>query len=298
LIISILLTCLFLSLEATEKKQPYIFSQKRILESFFEDLLENTTLGYVIYGQKPVELTGRTELDKTIPGTKEHYSSVKMFIGLERWNEIPANSKKNKYSFIQFSKNDCLNIIVINQQAFLKIITQNLLLFKYKFGSNFTAKDLLISLENSKNSFEDLFKEKIALLGIIFGYGVENAITYKNISSLEKILIANKPLDPPYKNPSLPKNEKEVKNQLKNSSSTKNAWAKLKEETKAEKEVAKQEVKPSEIEKISAGIGFLIQHSKDQDKEIEAIKKRQIRFETGRDDRFKEEAKESVEKIK
>jgi len=232
LIISILLTCLFLSLEATEKKQPYIFSQKRILESFFEDLLENTTLGYVIYGQKPVELTGRTELDKTIPGTKEHYSSVKMFIGLERWNEIPANSKKNKYSFIQFSKNDCLNIIVINQQAFLKIITQNLLLFKYKFGSNFTAKDLLISLENSKNSFEDLFKEKIALLGIIFGYGVENAITYKNISSLEKILIANKPLDPPYKNPSLPKNEKEVKNQLKNSSSTKNAWAKLKEETK------------------------------------------------------------------
>ena len=67
--------------------------------------------------------------------------------------------------------------------------------------------------------------------------------------------------------------------------------AKTKEEKVIEKAKEKTEVKPSEIEKISRGIGFLVQHSKEQDKRMTDIEKKQVRFETGRDDRFKEEAR-------
>ncbi len=233
LIICILLTSFFLDLEGTEffpEQQPYSFSKEKILDSFFQELFENTTTGYVVYGQKPIELIGIKDLENTIPGSKEHYFSVKMLIGSEMWNEMPSKLIKNKAIIIKSSQND--ELIIINRQAFLQVVNQNLLLFKYKFGINITAEGLLSSLEKSKNSFQTLFKEKIALQGIIFGYGVENAITYEKVSLLKKMLMSNTPSEPPYQESSFPKNENEVVKQLENNSDTKKTWIKIKEEAK------------------------------------------------------------------
>lgn len=233
LIICILLTSFFLNLEGTEvfpEQQPYSFSKEKILDSFFQELFENTTTGYVVYGQKPIELIGIKDLENTIPGSKEHYFSVKMLIGSEMWNEMPSKLIKNKSIIIKSSQND--ELIIINRQAFLQVVNQNLLLFKYKFGINITAEGLLNSLEKSKNSFQTLFKEKIALQGIIFGYGVENAITYEKVSLLKKMLMSNTPSEPPYQESSFPKNENEVVKQLENNSDTKKTWIKIKEEAK------------------------------------------------------------------
>ncbi len=193
------------------------FSPEKILEIFFKDLFEDTTAGYVIYGQKPVDLEGFQIREKTIPGTKERYASVQGLLALKYWKEISPNIKNQNYILIDFPTPTGYEITLINRQAFFNVVKANSLLFEYKFGIKITPDVLLDDL--IQKGFCSLFKENIALQGIVLGYGVENAICYECGSSFLKQLVP-KGL-PPYRLPSSPKNPEELAKKIKDKN-----WAK------------------------------------------------------------------------
>ncbi len=60
--LSILLVCSLCS----EERQPAVFSSEKVLETFFRDLFEKTTAGYVLYGEKPVDLENFSEREREL----------------------------------------------------------------------------------------------------------------------------------------------------------------------------------------------------------------------------------------
>ena len=203
--------------EIQDRQHPYAFSSERVLEVFFKDLFEKTTAGYVLYGQKPVDLEVILPLEKTIPGTKERRSSVVGLLALNYWNEIAPALKNQNHIFLDFSSPDGHEITIINRRAFLDVIKTNSLLFEYKFGNHIAPEALLENL--IQNGFSSVFKENIALQGIVLGYGVENSICYESGSSFLKQLTPQ--ISPPNQLSSISKNPEEVLQKIKDKN-----WAK------------------------------------------------------------------------
>lgn len=198
--------------ELKSRQQSYFFSPERVLEVYFKDLFDKTTAGYVLYGEKPVDLEVIPLREKTIPGTNERRSSVIGLLALTYWQKIAPNPKNQNYIFLDFLDSDAHEITLINRKAFLDVVKTNSLLFDYKFGCSTTPQTLLENL--IQNGFSSVFKENIALQGIVLGYGVENSICYECGSSFLKQLVPK--TSPPNQIPSPAKNPEEILQKIKN----------------------------------------------------------------------------------
>lgn len=204
--LSVFLICSLFS----EERQLAVFSSEKVLETFFRDLFEKTTAGYVLYGEKPVDLETFRERERTIPGTEERRSAVIGELGLRFWNRISPRGKGN-YLLLSSHDEAGWEILLVNRAAFLEIVKKNELLFEYKMGIGSTPQKMLDRLISE--GFEAVFKENIALQGIVLGYGVENAICYESGVSLKKRLESK--VTPPFQMISGPKNPEEMIEKLK-----------------------------------------------------------------------------------
>lgn len=241
------------------EQQPAVFSSEKVLETFFKDLFEKTTAGYVLYGEKPVDLETFPERERTIPGTVERRNAVIGGLGLRCWNRIspPPNGK---YLLLSSHDNDGWEVLLINRPAFIDAVRKNMLLFEYKMGIGSTPEGVLDNLISE--GFEAVFKENIALQGIVLGYGAENAICYESGISFKKRLEPK--VTPPFQIPTGPKNPEDMVEKL-----------------RAEKNWAKSEVqnltfyKPSEKnDRLKIPFSFL-KNSKKSKELINSYKKYQ-----------------------
>jgi hypothetical protein len=198
--------------ELKSRQQPYFFSPEKVLEVFFKDLFEKTTAGYVLYGEKPVDLEVVPLREKTIPGTNERRASVIGLLALTYWQKMAPNPKNQNYIFLDFPDSDGHELTLINRKAFLDVVKTNALLFDYKFGYSTSPPTLLENL--IQNGFSSVFKENIALQGIVLGYGVENSICYECGSSFLKQLVPK--TSPPNQIPLPAKNPEEILQKIKN----------------------------------------------------------------------------------
>ncbi len=167
-----------------ESGQPVVYSKTIILETFFRDLLENTPAGYVLYGRKPVYLHSFLGLEKTIPGSKAHEFSALTSLFLETWGSCSV--RKEGADCLLVEKDN--EFLLINRKEFIRVVTDNLSLFQYKMGIDISPEGLLASLSDPVNTFSSLFREEIALQGILLGYGTGNSITYEKGTRLIKSL--------------------------------------------------------------------------------------------------------------
>jgi FKBP-type peptidyl-prolyl cis-trans isomerases 1 len=213
---------LFFSNLESKEGQLYKYSPQSILESFYRDLFENTTAGYVIFGDKPISIEGFSLPEKEIPGTVEHRFSVVSLLALKHWENCIRN-KQREIFFISNCNEESryCELLFINRSQFLRVVKETLLLFQYKFGPKITPEGLL---ENLKNGFSSVFKEHIALQGVVLGYGVENAISYENVSLVKKHITVHSPV-PPYQLPIYSKTEEGTISKIKQS---KKDWENIK----------------------------------------------------------------------
>ncbi len=188
------------------------FPTDKELDLFFRQLVENTTIGYVLYGEKPVDLQGFRELEQTIPGTAERKRAVVGLLAQETLKQCPR--KVSKCLLSVYSVPTGYEILSINRKAFLTTVQANQLLFASRFGTLSTPQSIVDRLVNE--GFASTFKEHIALQGIILGYGTENAITYELGSSFLKSLAPK--ANPPFKMPSLHKTPLEQLARIKDTS--------------------------------------------------------------------------------
>jgi hypothetical protein len=193
-----------------EQRSALAFSKEKVLESFFRELFENTTAGYTLYGEKPVDLECIPDRERTIPGTRERRNSVIGGLALKYWeNTNPV--KTGKYNLIATPYEGGHEILLINRKAFLGAVKQSEPLFEYKMGSSFTPQGLLDMLVSE--GFSSLFQENIALQGIVLGYGAENAISYECGSGIKKQLEPK--ITPPFRLSDGSKTPEEIVQRLK-----------------------------------------------------------------------------------
>ncbi|MEK7340475.1 MAG: hypothetical protein AABZ92_07190 [Verrucomicrobiota bacterium] len=187
--------------------------ENQYLESFFKYLFENTTAGYVLYGERPIFYCAFKSVENTIPGTAEHRDAVLFTQGLNTWKQL--NIQVKNYLLVFFTSNEAKSFqefILINKKAFEDIVRKNLSLFQCKLGSQVNEQNLLDSILST--GFSSLFKCHEALQGILFGYGVENSLTYERGNALRKKALGSSKINPPFQSANEPITPDELKERI------------------------------------------------------------------------------------
>ena len=204
------------------------FLTQDVLIPFFRNLMENTPAGYVIFGEKPIYLGSFCQPEHLMPGSNKHREAIFTFLSLKA---LPRRISTSNYILmcqgLQDSSCESNEFMLINRKAFLRVVKDNLLLFKHKFGYSVTPEVLLERLIDPKLGFSKLFGEEIALQGIVLGYGTNNSITYERASSLSEI--SRNPLSPPNRLLAPPRTEEEMMSRFESSAKKKGVWKELKD---------------------------------------------------------------------
>lgn len=150
--------------------------QRDLLNAFLRATVESYS-GYTLYGDKPIALEGYAiypfgAMFAPLPGT---ISKIK---GIELWKDLNISPHNKEYFFVIFQEGNYCHMVSINRRAFLRVVNENISLFRYVLGPRVTAEQLLDNLIDAGNDFYHVLKNDNVLLGILLGYGTENAITH------------------------------------------------------------------------------------------------------------------------
>jgi len=154
--------------------------ERTLLEHFFQKLVKTEGLGYVLFGTKPVCLTGyflKMPLGNQLSRTDcflikkgwmvwkkyEHLFPHPNFIIFE---ENKLRDDPNLHPIFFISKKNCLDVVAKNKTFFEK-----------KLKTTFGTEEFLKQIE-VKQSLYDLINFHEGLLGILLGYGFESSMQY------------------------------------------------------------------------------------------------------------------------
>lgn len=154
--------------------------ERIVLENFFQILISSESLGYVLFGSKPICLSGY--FLKLPPGNmlrRSNNSLVKK--GWELWKKYEYLFPHPNYLIfaednIRGDKNNNA-IFFVNKVNLLKVVTNNIAIFSNILGSNFNSDGFLIKI-SERQSISELTNFHEGLLGIMLGYGAESSMLY------------------------------------------------------------------------------------------------------------------------
>jgi FKBP-type peptidyl-prolyl cis-trans isomerase len=150
--------------------------QRELLESFFSILVKDSLSGYVLYGDKPMCIEGHSLVSDS--GALSGFNDQKVILiqGLRFWQDLNLSVVDKNYFFLIFNFGDYRHFVCVNRKAFIRVVNENLSLFRYVLGSTLTAESLLDELIRAKDGFYEVLKQDNVLLGILLGYGTKNAL--------------------------------------------------------------------------------------------------------------------------
>lgn len=229
-----LLTIRLVSDEGAVQEQLHSSSNDQILESFLNYLFKKTSAGYVIYGEKPLYLGNGRPPECLMPGSTKHKVATHTSLALNILQGLPEERESENYILVNPGSVNGLpqnnELMLINRKAFLKVVQENLALFKYKLGHDITPEKLLKTLTDTTQSFSTALGREIALQGIVLGYGTDNSISFERASEFTEAIVSNTPTSPPNKLPPFQTAEDDVFNQIEENTKKKSLWNKVKEE--------------------------------------------------------------------
>lgn len=193
--------CVFSSLlaEPTHQQQIATFVQtlpkeeKTLLDNYLRLLIRDSFSGYVLYGEKPISIESLTYHSSAL--FDQDVEDLLMQKGIELWQSFRISPKDKHYSFVAFDvkKWGYHHLVCINHKAFLRVVNENLSLFRYVLGPTLSAEDLLNEVLSTPDQFYTILKHDNVLLGILLGYGKQNALLVSR-----KEFIAENPVQFPF----------------------------------------------------------------------------------------------------
>lgn len=151
--------------------------ERNVLERFFRHLVTDSVIRYSLFGDKPMAIEGHEKLSVIRVVEGDEYENV--FIkGVELWKNLQVTVDDKDYFFLIVEPEDLdhRHLICVNKRAFLKVVEDYLVLFQYVIGPTITPNDLLKKLIEAGNNFYAILKHDNVLLGILLGYGGNNAL--------------------------------------------------------------------------------------------------------------------------
>jgi len=153
---------------------------EKALDLLFQRLLQHTSMGYVLFGEKPVFTWGMFSRHDAISrlGNPLHQNSIYLKKGFQVLKKLPINQPDSGFLLIENSGfyKGWDNIWLIHKEHLVKVFNENKMLFQYVLGPSISAKALLEALQKPNASLEKILRGDRVLIGIILGYGTENAL--------------------------------------------------------------------------------------------------------------------------
>ena len=187
------------SSQSTPKTSSLAFSitkeEKAALQEFFRDLLFENMGAYVLYGTKPISLACLEQplSEEEKAQWDEYYNSLSeeersnytlrtkkydFFSNYQKWEEIKHRLPIKQYLFGKFKSrfSDKTEIIIFaNIEMTLRILLEFYDDFKRVLGAEFDPFQAVFELDNNSSKFWNCVMDNHALLGILLGYGRDNA---------------------------------------------------------------------------------------------------------------------------
>ena len=165
---------------------------KQDLNDLFHVLMDDDQFSYTLFGDKPVSLSG----DYIITPDEDKLSGISSGeIFWQKWAVWKRNQERfsiSHYLFIEepaYNRRDSTMVFIffINKKAFMETVNKNIQAFRDVLGYNVAASELLEKMKK-ENAFMSLLKDNEMLLGILLGYGENNAKLYARRMSLRKFI--------------------------------------------------------------------------------------------------------------
>lgn len=174
--------------------------QNVLLTSFFRTLIQNSFSGYVLYGDKPICIEAHPLLNESGALSGVNPQTPILIKGMELWQKLEVSANNKNYILLIFDpeESECRHLVCINRKAFLQTVNENLPLFRYVLGPTLTAESLLEALLESKNRFYEVLKNDNVLLGILLGYGKQNALYVSRKEQISYSFSSERKEDFPY----------------------------------------------------------------------------------------------------
>lgn len=158
-----------------------------ILEDFFQSLFVYHNLGYVLYGDKPmITISYNNPLfSQSFDLYSMEPENLKMKKGMECWRKYHKLFSSENFISVFFgdpSKDENIELILINKSKFINVVETNLDKFKPVFGKDVTGKQLLTKLINEKDFWTCNLDYE--MIGILLGYGKINAHYFQRRSDI------------------------------------------------------------------------------------------------------------------
>jgi len=153
---------------------------REILEDFFKAMLANSEGGYVLYGNKPICFEAILLGDYDPLGNRHHRMYNLLNCGISTWEKVGLPKASQKFFLHVYQKENLsdgwTHILLINRSAYYRVVNQNIVLFKYVLGPQLTPEALLEQLTNPSTDFFTVLKNDKVLVGILLGFGTNNAL--------------------------------------------------------------------------------------------------------------------------
>ena len=162
------------------------------LNLLFRHLLQETSFGYVLFEEKPAFTWGILHGHDSVRmlGDSLHRESVYLKKGLRILKNLPINRPSSQFIIIEHpGLYEGWNALwIIHKGHLKKVFEEHKNLFKYVLGPSISAQALLEKLMEPNANFTSILRGDRVLIGIILGYGVENALAVSRYEHLMEYL--------------------------------------------------------------------------------------------------------------
>ena len=181
------------------KKDYLIFQHKKeVLENFFKYTIIASTFGYTLYGDKPmsIESFNIQNIPKSVEGIdymdESHLlDKYRLKEGWDTWEKYRHLFKLKNYSLISYPfSNDQVEICLINHEAFINVVKENIKDFQDILGASLTPEEVLEGYLSGR--YFKQIQSHDALLGVLLGYGADNSWKYWKNAADTKLSLFNK----------------------------------------------------------------------------------------------------------
>jgi len=157
--------------------------EKLFFSHVLREAFYTSPVGYTLFGDKPLSVI--------IVASKPTLSSGYYFINLafplaQKYENLLQAS--NFAILIEEEERDSF-LYLINKKAFHDTVQQNIEIFRKILGQNITSETLLNSILRKTCTLDVTLKNSSALFGILFGFGVKNALCYDRRDEIDQARI-------------------------------------------------------------------------------------------------------------
>lgn len=148
-------------------------SEQRDLERFFQFLITRETLGYTLFGDKPISCATYLSLENSDGTNTTKYLILEK--GWQAWLRNRSLISEKHFALKRKSSEKILSIYLINKKKTLEMISENL--DEFRFLGSMDPQEILEKICSEETQNNPI--KTVSLLGIFFGYGKKNSQSFE-----------------------------------------------------------------------------------------------------------------------